>query len=95
MAHALVLVASYSIHYRSNKGQGETPMTSDFTKRTRCKAVNKATCDHYDYPIWMMALGGKYQARCLGCETVGPIVSAGPWAAEQALYFGRARSAKT
>ena len=52
------------------------------------EAANKkrAWCDHYDHPIWMMVLWGKYQARCLGCETAGPMVDGGPWAAQKALY---------
>ena len=55
-------------------------------KIARGKAANKATCDHSDYPIWMNALGDYYQARCGGCEMVGPSVKDGPWVAEQALY---------
>lgn len=52
------------------------------------EAVNKkkAGCDHHDQPIWMMVLWGKYQARCLGCDTAGPMVDGGPWAAQEALY---------
>jgi hypothetical protein len=55
-------------------------------KRARCKAENKVTCNHYDHPPAMMVLGHYYQARCSGCETVGPVVSEGPWVAQQALY---------
>jgi hypothetical protein len=73
------------------KEHGEVLLTRDVKKKKRaeCKeAANKkrAGCDHYDHPIWMMVLWGKYQARCLGCETAGPIVDGGPWAAQEALY---------
>jgi hypothetical protein len=61
-------------------------------KRVRCKAIKKARCNHYDQPIWMVALRGKYQARCSGCGIVGPVVDEGPWAAQQALYSGRSRA---
>jgi hypothetical protein len=65
-------------------------MVSARKQRARCKAMNQeAMCDHYDHPIWMMVVGAKYQARCTGCETVGPIVNEGPWVAQQALYRGK------
>lgn len=69
---------------------GEVPMTrGKKKKRAKCEeAANnkKPRCDHYNHPIWMMALRGKYQARCLGCQTAGPAVREGPWAAQEALY---------
>jgi len=62
-------------------------MGSARKQRARCKVMNQeAMCDHYSHPIWMMVVGEKYQARCTGCETVGPIVNEGPWVAQQALY---------
>ena len=53
-------------------------------KRAKCK---KAGCDHPAHSLWMMALEGHYQLRCLGCETRGPVVDEGPWAAQQALFI--------
>ena len=66
-------------------------------KRQKCKEAantekNKAGCDHRDHPISMIALGGKHQARCSGCETAGAVVKEGPWAAQEALYSVRARA---
>lgn len=66
-------------------------------KRPKCKEAantekNKSGCDHRDHPISMMALGRKYQARCSGCETTGPVVEEGPWAAQEALYSVRPRA---
>jgi hypothetical protein len=68
-------------------------MTSGKNKHPRCEVEairddenEKAGCDHRDRPLWMMALWGAYQARCLGCRTAGPVVDEGPWAAQQALY---------
>ena len=61
-------------------------------KRAKCEveqAANntvKAGCEHHEHPISMMALWGSYQARCSGCETAGPVVVEGPWAAQEALY---------
>jgi hypothetical protein len=72
-----------------------TPSASKQRPRRRCKAMKnqEAVCEHYEQPIWMTALGGRYQARCMGCQTVGPVVIEGPWAAEQALYSsGRVRT---
>jgi hypothetical protein len=66
-------------------------VASAMKQRARCKAMKnqEAVCDHYEHPIWMMVFGEKYQARCMGCETVGPVVHEGPWAAQQALYSGK------
>jgi hypothetical protein len=70
-------------------------MVSARKQRARCKATSKAInqeamlCDHYDHPIWMMVVGAKYQARCTGCNKVGPIVNEGPWVAQQDLYRGK------
>jgi hypothetical protein len=47
--------------------------------------ANKATCDHYGYPVWVSVVGGKHRARCLGCETQGSMVYEGPLAARWAL----------
>ena len=66
-------------------------MVSARKQRPRCKAMNQEAtlCNHYDHPIWMMVVGEKYQARCMGCEKVGPIVNEDPWIAQQALYRGK------
>jgi hypothetical protein len=65
--------------FRHGDSHGEGLMTRGMKKK-------RAGCDHYDHPVWMMALWGHYQARCLGCETVGPMVDGEPWAAQDALY---------
>ncbi len=49
-----------------NMEHGEEQITSGMKKLVRRKAVNKATCDHYEHPIWMLVLGNTYQARCEG-----------------------------
>lgn len=51
--------------------------------------VDKATCDHFVYPVWVAVVGRKHRARCLGCETAGPVVYEGPLAARRALRVGR------
>jgi hypothetical protein len=60
----------------------------------RRQEKDKAICEHHSYPVWVVEFGKKkYRARCLGCQTVGPVVIEGPWAAEQALYSsGRVRT---
>ncbi len=72
-------------------------MTSGPNMRARREAVDKATCDHYAYPVWVSVFGQKnwekYRARCLNCEAVGPVVHEGPLAARQALRAGRAHAA--
>ncbi len=72
-------------------------MTSGLQMRARRRAVEKAMCDHYTYPVWVSVFGQKnrekYRARCLNCEAVGPAVHEGPLAARQALRASlRARS---
>ena len=64
-------------------------MISELTMSARRGAVDKATCDHYHYPVWVSVFGPKYQARCLGCETLGPVVYEGPLEARRALRVGR------
>jgi hypothetical protein len=54
-------------------------------------AVDKATCDHYHYPVWVSVFGPKYRARCLGCQTLGPVVYEGPLAARRALRLRAGR----
>jgi hypothetical protein len=64
---------------------------------TRRGAVDKATCDHSGYPMWVCDFGQKnrekYRARCLNCREVGPVVHEGPLVARQALWAGRAHAA--
>ena len=64
---------------------------------TRRRALDKATCDHSGYPVWVCGFGHesreKYRARCLNCREVGPVVHEGPLAARQALWAGRAHAA--
>ncbi len=64
-------------------------MSSGLGVRARREAADKATCDHYAYPVWVSVSGQKqrekYRARCLGCEAMGPVVYEGPLAARQAL----------
>jgi hypothetical protein len=64
-------------------------MISGLEMRARQGAIDKATCDHYNYPIWVSVFGPKYRARCLGCETIGPVAYEGPLAARRALRAGR------
>jgi hypothetical protein len=60
-------------------------MVSVRKRRARSKAMDQETmCAHYEQPIWMMVFGKKYQARCMGCGKVGPVVNDGPWAAQHA-----------
>lgn len=72
-------------------------MTSGLQMGARRGALDKATCDHYGYPVWVCGFGQKnrekYRARCLNCEEVGPVVQEGPLAARQALRAGRAPAA--
>jgi hypothetical protein len=76
-------------------GSGNTLMTRRKKKRAKCKEeaakYKKAGCNHPAHSLWMMALGRHYQARCLGCETAGPVIVEGPWAAQEALYRFAAR----
>ena len=60
-------------------------MTSSCQMLARRGGADKATCDHYGYPVWVSVVGRKHRARCLGCETVGPVVYEGPLAARWAL----------
>jgi hypothetical protein len=61
-------------------------MISGLQMRARRVEVDKATCNHYAYPIWVLVVGeNKHQARCLGCGATGPVVYAGPQVARQAL----------
>jgi hypothetical protein len=60
-------------------------MVSGLQLRAKRQEINKATCEHYDYPVWVTVIGKKYRARCLGCEAVGPAVNEGPQAARHAL----------
>jgi hypothetical protein len=71
---------------KKNRSKCKEPQAANYSDK------KKAGCDHHDHPISMMALGGKYQARCSGCQTAGPVVEEGPWAAQQALYSTRARA---
>jgi hypothetical protein len=64
----------------------EVAIISTPKKLERGKATSKATCEHSDYPTWMTIIGDYYQARCGGCEMLGPAVKDGPWVAEQELY---------
>lgn len=72
-------------------------MTSGRQMRAKRGAVDKATCDHYGYPVWVCGFGPKnrekYRAHCLNCEAVGPVVHEGPMAARQALRAGGAHAA--
>ena len=65
-------------------------MISGLQMRARRGAVDKATCEHYAYPVWVSVIGRKHRARCLGCEAVGPVVYTDPRAARQALRAERA-----
>jgi hypothetical protein len=65
-------------------GNGIILTTRRKKKRAKCKM---AGCDHPAHSLWMMALGGHCQLRCLRCETRGPVVDEGPWAAQQALFM--------
>ena len=61
-------------------------MISGLQMGARRGAVDEATCDHHAYPVWVTVVGRKYQARCLGCDAVGPAVyEGGPLAARRAL----------
>jgi hypothetical protein len=60
-------------------------MVSGLQLRAKRQEINKATCEHYAYPVWVTVIGKKHRARCLGCEAVGPAVDEGPHAARQAL----------
>ena len=64
-------------------------MISGLQMGARRGAVDKGTCDHYAYPVWVTVVGRKHRARCLGCEAVGPVVYEGPLAARQALRAAR------
>ena len=69
-------------------------MISGLQMRARTRgAIDKTTCAHNAYPVWVLVLmGRKYRARCLGCEKVGPVVAEGPKAARQALRVATART---
>ena len=68
-------------------------MISSLQLSARRQEKDKATCEHYGYPVWVVEFGKKYRARCLGCRTVGPVVNDGPLAARQALRNLRASAA--
>ena len=63
----------------------EALVVSGLQLRAKRQEINQATCEHYAYPVWVVEIGKKYRARCLGCEAVGPVVNEGPHAARQAL----------
>lgn len=50
-------------------------MSSGLEVCERREATDKATCDHYAYPVWVSVVGPrqreKYWARCKGCEAAG------------------------
>jgi hypothetical protein len=60
-------------------------MISGLQVHAKRKGIDKATCEHRAYPVWVVDTSKKYRARCLGCEAVGPVVNEGPLAARQAL----------
>ena len=55
----------------------EALMVSGLQLRAKRQEINKGTCEHYAYPIWVTVIGKKYRARCLGCGSVGPAVAEG------------------
>jgi hypothetical protein len=65
-------------------------MLSGLQMGARRGAMDKATCDHYGYPVWVTVVGRKHRARCLGCEATGPVVCEGPRAARRALRVEKA-----
>jgi hypothetical protein len=71
----------------------EVLMISSLQLSARRQEKDKATCEHYGNPVWVVEFGKKYRARCLGCRTVGPVVNDGPLAARQALRNPRASAA--
>ncbi len=71
----------------------EVLMISGLGLSARRQEKDKATCEHYANPVWVVEFGKKYRARCLGCRTVGPVVNDGPLAARQALRNPRASAA--
>ena len=64
-------------------------MVSGLQLRAKREEIDKETCEHYAYPVWVTVIGQKYRARCLGCEAVGPAVNEGPRSARQALRSRR------
>ena len=64
-------------------------MLSGLQLRAKRQEIDKTTCEHHAYPVWVPVVGRKYQARCLGCGSVGPVVTEGPQAARQALLIQR------
>jgi hypothetical protein len=64
-------------------------MVSGLQLRAKRQEIDKETCEHYAYPVWVTVIGQKYRARCLGCESVGPAVNEGAQAARQALRSRR------
>jgi hypothetical protein len=68
-------------------------MISGLQMGARRGTVDKATCDHYAYPVWVSVVGTRHRASCLGCEAVGPVAYEGPLAARQALRVARAHAA--
>jgi hypothetical protein len=64
-------------------------MVSGLQLRAKREEIDKATCEHHAYPVWVTLVGKKYRARCLGCGSVGPVVTEGPQAARQALLIQR------
>ncbi len=64
-------------------------MVSGLQLHAKRQEIDKATCEHYAYPVWVTVTGQKYRARCLGCGSVGPVVTEGPQAARQALLIQR------
>ena len=68
-------------------------MISGLRMGARRGAADRDTCDHYAYPMWVSVVGQKHRARCLGCETTGPVVYEGPLSARQALRAARSYAA--
>jgi hypothetical protein len=64
-------------------------MVSGLQLSVKRQQIDKATCRHYAYPVWVTVTGRKYRARCLGCGSMGPVVEEGPQAARQALRIRR------
>jgi len=64
-------------------------MVSGLKMRAKRNEIDKDTCEHHAYPVWVAVVGNKYRARCLGCEKLGPVVHEGPQAARQVLRTRR------
>jgi hypothetical protein len=54
-------------------------MISGLQMGARRGTVDKATCDHYAYPVWVSVVGTRHRASCWGARRWGRWPTRVPW----------------